>query len=62
MLEEDEYRPLPHDKHGVVRSRVYPGLWLDTRALLAGNAAAVLATLQRGIEERGAWGVCETRR
>ena len=46
----NEYRPLPQDKHGVVRSRVFPGLWLDTKALLAGNAAGVLATLQRGLK------------
>ncbi|WP_250125782.1 hypothetical protein [Chroococcidiopsis sp. CCMEE 29] len=35
---------LPED--GVIRSRVFPGLWLDTTALLDGNMPQVLAVLQ----------------
>src|SRR5438552_2140608 len=38
-LEEDEYRLLPAGEDGVVRSRIFPGLWLDTAALLAGDGA-----------------------
>jgi len=37
---------LPED--GVIRSRVFPGLWLDTTALLDGNMPQVLAVLQAG--------------
>jgi len=33
---------------GVIRSRVFPGLWLDTTALLDGNMPHVLAVLQAG--------------
>ncbi len=37
------------DAEGVYRSRVFPGLWLDAAALLAGDLAHVLAVLQSGI-------------
>jgi hypothetical protein len=33
----------------VLRSEVFPGLWLDVPALLADDLAKVLATLQQGI-------------
>jgi len=38
-------------------SRVFPGLWLDVPALLAGDVARVLATLQLGLTspEHAAW-------
>jgi Uma2 family endonuclease len=49
MLEEDEYRPLPPGAGGVLQSRIFPGLWLDPAALLAGDGAKVLATLQEGL-------------
>jgi Uma2 family endonuclease len=48
-LHEDEYEPLLPDADGITRSRVFPGLHLDIAALLAGDLAAVLATLQAGI-------------
>jgi len=34
---------------GIIKSRVFPGLWLDAPALLAGDAARLLATLDRGL-------------
>ncbi|MCY3022456.1 MAG: Uma2 family endonuclease [Planctomycetota bacterium] len=40
--------PLPAD--GVLRSTVFPGLWLDVPALLQGEMARVLDTLQQGIQ------------
>lgn len=49
VLEEGRYVPLPADEHGVVRSQVFPGLWLDVQALLAGDLARVLAVLQQGL-------------
>ncbi len=49
-LEEDEYRPIPPGADGVLRSRQFPGLWLDSGALLAGNGAQVMATLQEGLQ------------
>jgi Uma2 family endonuclease len=42
-----EVVPAPAD--GVHRSEVFPGLWLDAPALLAGDLARVLAVLNEGI-------------
>lgn len=47
--EEDEYSQIQPDARGVLRSRVFPGLWLDTRAFVGGDGARVLATLRRGM-------------
>jgi hypothetical protein len=49
VLRDDHYERLPADDHGVVRSEVFPGLWLDTGALLRGDLQGVLATLQKGM-------------
>jgi Putative restriction endonuclease len=35
---------------GIYRSAVFPGLWLDAAALLAGNLARVLAVLHDGLQ------------
>jgi len=48
-LREGVFTPLPLEADGTLRSRVFPGLWLDPAALWAGDAAALLATLQRGL-------------
>lgn len=50
-LREGEYAPLAPQENdpGVLRSRVFPGLWLDVAALLAGDLAGVLARLQQGL-------------
>jgi Uma2 family endonuclease len=52
MLEEDEYRPLQAGSDGILRSRVFSGLWLDPVALLAGDGAKVMAKLQEGLRSR----------
>ena len=49
-LHEDEYEPLPTGADGVTHSRAFPGLRLDTPALLAGDLARVLAILQAGLQ------------
>ena len=49
-LADGDYRPLPADRDGVVRSRVVPGLRLAVTALLNGNLAEALATTNRGID------------
>lgn len=56
-LREGEYVELAPDAQGHLHSRVFPGLWLDVPALLAGDFARVLATLQLGLAspERSAW-------
>ncbi|MCA1991450.1 MAG: Uma2 family endonuclease [Coleofasciculus sp. S288] len=45
-LYEGEYVAVPIDKDGVMRSRVFPGLWLAVTDLLTGNMTRVLAVLQ----------------
>jgi Uma2 family endonuclease len=47
-LHEDRYRPIEPEV-GIHKSRVFPGLWLDARALFAGDAARVLSTLEQGL-------------
>lgn len=42
-------RILP-DADGLLRSRVFPGLWLDGQALLAGDLRRVLDRLQEGLQ------------
>jgi hypothetical protein len=48
FLNNSEYERLPED-NGVIRSRVFPGLWLDTTAMLKQDLAAALATLDHGL-------------
>lgn len=51
MLEDEVYVPLPVEE-GVIRSHVFPGLWLNAPALLQGDMATVLATLQQGLASK----------
>jgi Uma2 family endonuclease len=57
VLREGRYERLLADADGLLRSEVFPGLWLDGAALVRGDLAAVLATLQRGLAtaEHGAF-------
>ncbi len=43
-----EATPLPED--GIYRSAVFPGLWLDARAAIEGDAARVIEALQQGLD------------
>jgi Uma2 family endonuclease len=47
--EMDEFVPMVADAEGVIRSRIFPGLWLDATGLVDGDMTRVLAVLQRGI-------------
>lgn len=47
-LRGDAYAPLSTED-GIVRSEVFPGLWLNVRAMLSGDLKAVFETLQRGV-------------
>jgi Uma2 family endonuclease len=49
-LEEGRYVSLEPDEAGIIRSNVFPGLWLAVNALREGNLAEVLAVLQQGIQ------------
>jgi hypothetical protein len=48
-LRAGQYVQLPVGTDGVVRSEVFPGLWLDVQGLLADDLARVLAVLQQGL-------------
>ncbi len=47
-----EYISLITDANGIIKSRVYPGLWLDVAALLRGEMTQVLAILQQGLNSQ----------
>ena len=49
VLKDGRYQLLAPDADGIHRSRVFPGLWLDGKAFLAGNMQQVLAKLQAGL-------------
>lgn len=48
-LHDDGYRLLQPDEQGILRSQVFPGLWLQPAALWSGDLAALLAVLQEGL-------------
>lgn len=43
-LNNEEYISLKPNAEGIISSQIFPGLWLDKTALLAGDLAKVLAT------------------
>lgn len=49
VLREGVYETLAPDENGILRSQVFPGLWLQPQAFWAGDLAAILATLQEGL-------------
>lgn len=49
-LQEGKYINLQPDATGVIRSQIFPGLWLSVTALLEGNLAEVLAVLQQRLQ------------
>ena len=49
ILEDGRYRLLKADADGVLRSRVFPGLWLDEAAWWRGDLKRVRATLEGGL-------------
>lgn len=49
VYDEGAYVPLRPDEKGIIRSRVFPGLWLSVEALLADDLNGLLNTLQQGI-------------
>ena len=48
-LQDNEYVPLEIDKNGIIKSQVFPGLWLAVESMLSGSMADVLAVLQSGV-------------
>ena len=49
VLQDGEYVAQTPDDAGILRSRVFPGLWLDVAALLAQDMAKLLSVLQQGL-------------
>jgi Uma2 family endonuclease len=49
ILREGEYEPLEPDENGILRSEVFPGLWLQPATLWSGDLAALLAAVQQGL-------------
>jgi len=49
VLADEEYQSNQPDAAGIIRSRAFPGLWLDVTALLAMNAPRVMEVLQAGL-------------
>jgi len=48
-LRAGEYVPLQAAPDGIIKSELFPGLWLDVQAALRRDAAGLLQILQRGI-------------
>lgn len=49
QLVDGRFEVVPAPADGVYRSAIFPGLWLDAAALLAGDLARVLSVLQHGL-------------
>jgi Uma2 family endonuclease len=45
----DSYQTVPCPPDGIIRSVVFPGLWLNVAALLANDLRALLETLEKGL-------------
>jgi Uma2 family endonuclease len=50
VLRAGQYERLPLDANGLLRSEIFPGLWLEPVALLRGDLTTVLAMLRQGLE------------
>jgi len=51
-LQDGEYISVAPNAEEIIRSQVFPGLWLAVSALLAGDMVQVIATLQTGLASR----------
>lgn len=51
-LVDGEYRSLSPDEDGIIRSRVFPGLWLAVEPLLNYQMMRVLEVLQTGLDSQ----------
>jgi Uma2 family endonuclease len=49
ILREGRFERLEPDAQGIYRSEVFPGLWLNSGALLRGDLRAVFQSLQQGL-------------
>ncbi len=51
-LVDGKYLAFEPDSNGIIRSVVFPGLWLDTHALVVGNQAQVRTILNQGMASK----------
>ncbi|AFY30812.1 Uma2 family endonuclease [Calothrix sp. PCC 7507] len=51
-LQNGEYVLLEPGADGVIKSQVFPGLWLNVQGLLSGEMTQVLAVLQNGLDSQ----------
>src|SRR5207249_911130 len=49
VLRDGRYQDLPPGPDGILRSEVFPGLWLDPAALLRRDAARIKEVLRQGL-------------
>jgi hypothetical protein len=59
-LDNGTYVDLPPDDDGIIRSRQFPGLWLDRAALLQGAMQTVIAMLQTGLASEAHQTFCQS--
>jgi hypothetical protein len=50
VLRDGLYVPTAVEADGILRSTVFPGLWLDPKALLGRDLSRVLAVLEEGMK------------
>lgn len=50
ILREEGYETLAVDENGILRSEIFPGLWLNCDAFWAGDLAVMLDTLREGLD------------
>jgi Uma2 family endonuclease len=48
-LQDGDYIRLEIDDNSIIKSQVFPGLWLAVEAMLSGSMVDVLAVLQAGL-------------
>jgi Uma2 family endonuclease len=48
-LQDGDYTSLLPDENGIIRSQIFPGLWLQVTAMLEGDMPQVLSHLQSGL-------------
>lgn len=57
VLKGNQYEKLATDSAGLLRSEVFPGLWLHVAGMLSGDMRLVIESLQKGLasDARRAW-------
>ncbi len=52
VLENGEYVGMKPQSDGAIHSKIFPGLWLDIRALIASDEQKVSRTLEKGLKSQ----------